>query len=213
MAERREFQRLKLLKPILGTLDGRNALILDVGIGGAYVEHYGERATGDRFRLAFAWEGSTIEFECEARRSVVVRRASDETSVSHTGSRFVAAIGDSERLLEQMMAAFVGRILAAQRANARGERDSGDGLAILDHLGEARRMRARGFMTYRFVDGVWSTEQSESPRQPEDGFTVAAHEDDDELQVLREAYEQTDNDGRNLIRLVAQLSTNSARRS
>lgn len=212
MAERREFQRLKLVKPILGTLDGQNALILDVGIGGAFVEHYGERSQGDRFRLAFAWEGSTIEFDCEVRRSVIVRRASDETSVSHTGSRFVAAIGDSERLLEQMMAAFVGRILAAQRANARGERESAEGLAILDHLGDARRVRARGFVAYRFVDGLWSTERSESPKQPEDGFTVAAHEDDDELQVLREAYEQTDDEGRSLIRLVAQLSTGSARR-
>jgi hypothetical protein len=212
VAERREFQRLKLVKPILGTLDGRNALILDVGVGGAFVEHYGERNPGDRFHLAFGWEAATIEFICEARRSVVVRTASDETSVSHTGARFVEAVGDSQQLLERMMATFVARILAAQRANARGERESQHGTTILELLGDARRMRARGFVTNRFRDGLWSVETCESPIQPEDGFTVAAHEDDDELQVLRETYESADDEGRRLIRLVAQLSATSGRR-
>lgn len=210
MAERREFQRLKLVKPILGTLDGQNALILDVGVGGAFVEHYGERKTGDRFRLAFVWETTTIEYECEARRTIVVRTASDGTSVSHTGARFVNALGESARVLERMMATFVSHILAAQRANARGERESSKG--VLELLGDARRMRARGFVAHHLRDGVWSTQPSESPRQPEDGFTVAAHEDDDELQMLRETYEEADDEGRQLIRLVAQLSTTSARR-
>jgi len=212
MAERREFQRLKLVKPILGLIDGRNALILDVGIGGAFVEHYGERKSGERFHLSFGWEAATIEFECEVRRSVIVRTASDETSVSHTGSRFVKAIGDSQNLLEQMMATFVARILAAQRANARGERDSHHDANILELLGDARRMRARGFVANRFHDGLWSVEPSAAPHQPDDGFTVAAHEDDDELQVLRQTYESADAEGRRLIRLVAQLTTSSARR-
>src|SRR5438477_1442086 len=38
--DRREFQRLRLAKPILGLLNGQNALILDVGISGAFIEHY-----------------------------------------------------------------------------------------------------------------------------------------------------------------------------
>lgn len=210
MAERREFQRLKLVKPILGTVDGQNALILDVGVGGAFVEHYGERKTGDRFRLSFVWEGTTIEFDCEVRRSFIMREASDGTLVSHTGARFVEPAGESARLLEQMMATFVGRILAAQRANARGERDASH--TVLELLGDARRMRARGCVAYRFRDGLWSHEATESAAQPEDGFTVAAHEDDDELQMLRETYEGADAEGRRLIRLVAQLSTMSVRR-
>src|SRR5205814_717931 len=101
------YQRLKLLKPILGTVDGQGALILDIGIGGTYVEHYGRVAPGARFRLGFLWEGSSVEFICEVRRSIVSRKASDDTFVSHTGARFVESVDDSEELLERMMTSFV----------------------------------------------------------------------------------------------------------
>ena len=37
--DRREFQRLRLAKPILALMDGQSALILDIGIAGAYIEH------------------------------------------------------------------------------------------------------------------------------------------------------------------------------
>jgi hypothetical protein len=35
--DRREFQRLKLSKPILATMGESNALILDIGIAGAFL--------------------------------------------------------------------------------------------------------------------------------------------------------------------------------
>src|SRR5213075_1641402 len=116
MLDRREFQRLKLLKPILGNVDDQGALILDIGVGGAFVEHYGQLSPGKRFRLRFLWEGSPVEFVCEARRTFVARLASDDTKVSHTGARFVEPVGNAEELLEQMMGTFVSRILEAQRA-------------------------------------------------------------------------------------------------
>ena len=48
-ADRRNFQRLKLAKPILATLAGHSALILDIGMSGAFIEHYGTVAPGNRF--------------------------------------------------------------------------------------------------------------------------------------------------------------------
>lgn len=212
MSERREYQRLKLLKPILGTVDGQGALILDIGIGGAFIEHYGQFPVGGRFRLGFLWEGSSVEFICEVRRCVTARRASDDTIVSHTGGRFVEAIDDSQELLERMMTSFLANILEAQRANARGERGISRGESILARLGDARRMRARGFVSYHFEDGKWSAARSESPRQPDNGFTVAAFEDEDDLKLLRESYETADEEGRRLIRLVAELTARGARR-
>jgi len=212
MLDRREFQRLKLLKPILGTVNGQGALILDIGVGGAFIEHYGQAAPGDQFRLSFSWERDTVEFECEVRRSFVARRASDESAVSHTGVRFVQPVGDSEELLGEMMSAFVGRILEAQRANARGERGLSHGEAILARLGDAHRMRTRGWVTHSLADGRWTSAPSESPNQPEEGFTVAAFEDEDEISVLRETYETADAEGRRLIRLIADLSAHAARR-
>jgi hypothetical protein len=46
--------------------------------------------------------------------------------------------------------------------------------------------------------------------QPADGFTVAGHEDEEEIAKLCEAYENADAEGRRLIRLVAELGVRSA---
>jgi len=204
--DRREFQRLRLAKPILALMDGQNALILDVGVGGAYLEHYGTLASGARFRLTFRWKGEDVEYVCEAARSEVVRTGGDGVSVvSHTGVRFVDAIGDSESKLNDMMATFVGRVLAAQRANAAAAPTDHDNF-VLAQLGGARRARTKGFVVHRFRDGKWSRTTSDSSRQPADGFTVAAYEDEDEVATLCETYAAADDEGRRLIRLVAELS-------
>lgn len=212
MLDRRESQRLKLLKPILASMNGQGALILDIGVGGAFIEHYGQASPGEQFRLDFLSEGLSLEFVCEVRRSFVVRLASDDSKVSHTGARFVQAIGDSEALLEKMIVSFINHVLEAQRANARGERSLSHGETILARLGDAQRMRARGCVTHSFADGRWMAIRSDSPNQPDDGFTVAAFEDEDEIKMLRNAYETADAEGRRLIRLIADLSAHSAHR-
>lgn len=206
--QRREFQRLKLSKPILALMDGTNALVLDVGLAGAFIEHYGTVRPGQRFNLTFRWQGHDVEFVCEVARSSVVRRPGGDgrSVVSHTGVRFVGAIGDADDRLQDLIATFVGRILAAQKSNAAGDGSDSPGATILATLGEARRMRSRGFVTYTYDGKTWVRAESESPRQPADGFTVAAHEDEQELEALCQTYENADEDGRNLIRLVAELS-------
>jgi hypothetical protein len=208
--DRREFQRLHLAKPILALMDGQNALILDIGVGGAYIEHYGALPAGAQFRLLFRWRGTDVEYLCEVRRSTVVRAGGDNMSiVSHSGVQFVEAIGDADARLNDMMATFVGRVLAAQRANASGTPESAESLS-LTQLGGARRARSRGWVSFRLVNRVWRRALSTSPAQPEDGFTVAAYEDEDELLSLCESYETADAEGRRLIRLLAELSARNA---
>ncbi|HEV2722124.1 MAG TPA: hypothetical protein VG323_19035 [Thermoanaerobaculia bacterium] len=203
--DRREFQRLHLAKPILALMDGQNALILDIGVGGAYIEHYGALAAGTRFKLLFRWRGEDVEFLCEVVRSYVVRQGGDNLSiVSHSGVSFVEAAGDSDARLNDMMATFVGRVLAAQRANASGEQERGESLP-LTQLGGARRARTRGWVSFRLTNGTWRRALATSPAQPPDGFTVAAYEDEDELASLCETYEAADDEGRRLIRLLAEL--------
>lgn len=208
--DRRQFQRLSLAKPILALLDGQNALILDIGIGGAYVEHYGRPKSGDRLRLLFRWKGSDVQFVAEIARTNVVRETPTAV-VSHSGMRFVEAVGEAEALLNDMMATFVGKVLAAQKANA-GAIEPSSASALVD-LGGARRSRTRGFVTYRLQDGHWSRALTESPAQPPNGFTVAAYEEDEELESLCRAWETADSEGRRLIRLVAELSARTVKKS
>jgi hypothetical protein len=204
---------MKLAKPLMAMVDGQNALVLDIGISGAYVEHHGELPDGSRFVLTFRWHGEDVEFVCEVVHSEVLRGGVGGVStISHTGVRFISAVGESEGRLQDMMATFVGRILAAQKVNASGTTDGADGEVILAGLGEARRQRTGGFATYRYTKGLWQRKIGNSPHQPVDGFTVAAYEDEEELEVLCRAYESADEEGRRLIQLVAELSVLSVKK-
>ncbi len=207
--DRRDFQRLRLAKPILALLDGQNALILDIGISGAFVEHYGQTNAGDRFTLLFRWKGTDVEFVSEVAHTVIVRKTGN-AAVSHTGLRFVQPIAEAEKRLNDMVGTFVGKVLAAQKANAGATQPSDS--ALID-LGGARRSRTRGFLTYRFQNGKWSGELTDSSEQPNDGFTVAGYEDDEELESLRQAYEIADEEGRRLIKLVAELSARTVKKT
>jgi hypothetical protein len=209
--DRRQFQRLKLAKPLMALLDGQNALVLDIGISGAYIEHYGKLQPGARVRLVFRWQGSDVEFVCSCIRSTVVReKAAARTVISQTALHFDEAVGNATERLKEMMAIFVGRILAAQKANAAATQyDESD--ALLSKIGEARRSRSTGFLTYRLHGTKWSRTFTTSVKQPADGFTVAAYEDDEELEVLCRAYERADKQGQQMIRVIAELSAMSVK--
>ena len=79
-------------------------------------------------------------------------------------------------------------------------------LKTLAQMGEAHRSRSRGFISFRLKGDSWWRVPTDSPNQPPDGFTVASYEDDEELETLCHTYEQADEEGRRLIRLVAELS-------
>lgn len=207
-SDRREFQRLRLAKPILAVLRNEPALVLDLGIAGAFLEHHGTAVHGEEADLSFRWMGKTISYRCEVARSFVVRSPGSDgrSEVSHTGVRFIRPQGHSQLHLQDMIATSVGRILAAQRANAGGQPGRSAGEGILARLGEARRIRSTGFVAYR-LDGIfWSRTSTSSPEQPPDGFTVASWEDEEEVEALCRTYEQADEEGQRLIRLVAELS-------
>jgi hypothetical protein len=204
--DRRQFQRLKLAKPLMALLDGHNALVLDIGVSGAFIEHYGKLQPGVRVRLTFRWQGSDVEFACTSARTTVVReKSSARTVISQTALHFDEAVGDATERLQDMMATFVGRILAAQKKNASATSDE-ESDTLLSKIGEARRTRTSGFVTYRLNGTTWSRDSTASPEQPLDGFTVAAYEDEDELEVLCHAYERSDRPGRHMIRVIAELS-------
>jgi hypothetical protein len=206
--DRRIFQRLRLPRPILGSLDGQNTLILDLGVIGAFVEHYGTTTPKTRSRLQLQWMGEPIEMICDVARTEVVRR-SGARALSHTGLRFVEAIGDSEERLHDLIASFVGKMLAAQKANADGISHEDNELRLID-MGGARRVRVHGLVRYRLrPDGTWIRSMTSDRSQPADGFTVAAYEYESDLEALCLAYEVADEEGRSMIRLVSELSVNT----
>jgi hypothetical protein len=66
------------------------------------------------------------------------------------------------------------------------------------------------FLCYRLENGVWRRRRVFLPEQPSVGFTVARSEDSAEMQRLCRVYEASDEEGRRLIRLFAELSVSDA---
>lgn len=192
-------------------MDGQSALILDIGVGSAFIEHYGAARTGQKCKVSFRWQAADITFDAEIKRTTIIKPPGEESSapVSHSGVRFTSAVGDSMERLQDMMATFVTRILEAQKANAKVS--SNLDTNILSQLGQARRSRTRGFVAYHWDGKRWRHGATESPKQLVDGFTVAGFEDEDEVESLCRTYEAADEEARHLIRVVAELSLVSAK--
>src|SRR5205085_11772288 len=106
--------------------------------------------------------------------------------------------------LREMLAELVVRALEARRGSG-GVSPS----AAIDGDKTVRGKDA-AFLCYRFEDGAWHRRRVFLPEQPASGFTVARTEDSDEIQHLCRVYAVSDEEGRRLIRLFAELSVSNA---
>lgn len=188
--ERREFQRLRLDSPIPGRYGDQDVSLVEIGILGARIEHSAplESPRGD---LHFTFGGSPVHMRCEVARS----------TGPVSGLRFLAAIGESGDILRDMLAQLVVQALENR------------------HDSSATRLRIRSvdgdktvrgvdasFLSYQYENGAWKRRAVLLPEQPQMGFTVARGEDAAEMQRLCEVFEASDEEGRRLIRLFAELS-------
>lgn len=191
--ERREFQRLELDPPLAATLCGRAVYIAEIGVLGARVQHDAPPCEAGELRFA-GKEGAEIALTCE-----LVRNADTESAL-----RFVSALGESGDRLRDMLAELVVRELDRTR---RGKLSR-----IEPEIDGDRTVRgtAAGFLSFRLEGGVWHKRRVFLPEQPPVGFTVARTTDGDDLQRLCRVYEVSDDEGRRLIRMFAELSVSEA---
>lgn len=208
--ERRRFQRLDLTAPVAASFDGADVELIEIGLVGALIRHAGPLEAGRSGHLRFAWEGNELTFECRVVRT--------EPPGEHAGEWFrsglevLAGIGVSSQRLRDLIAEHVGRVVAAQEANALGLRELNriDPDHTLTALGSARRANESGFITWRLREAGWKRIPSLLPDQPADGFTVAAWEEEEQIARLRKAYEDADEEGRQFLRMLAELSISEA---
>ena len=196
--ERREFQRLPLESPIAGTFGSLPVTLVEVGILGARIEH--EAALADlRGELHFQCDGKPVGMRCEAVRTT----EKDGRFVS--GLRFLAAVGDSGDHLRDMLVRLVAGALD-RRYDSSATRLR---IRSVDGDKTVRGVDAH-FLSYRYENGGWKKRHVFLPEQPALGFTVARGEDAVEMQRLCEVYEASDEEGRRLIRMFAELSVSDA---
>ncbi|HEV7767284.1 MAG TPA: hypothetical protein VGQ76_19940 [Thermoanaerobaculia bacterium] len=201
--ERREFQRLRLDTPVAGTFGAVPITIVEVGVLGARLLHAAQ--LDNRAELRFSSDEHDIAMRCEVVRTLDADplRYPDTPFVS--GVRFMAAIGDSGDHLRTMLGQLVVRAM-----EHRGD-SSATRLRIrrVDGDNTVRGVDAQ-FLSFRFESGAWRRRPVFLPEQPAAGFTVARGEDALEMQRLCNVYEASDEEGRRLIRLFAELSVSDA---
>ncbi|HEX8616256.1 MAG TPA: hypothetical protein VF911_01610 [Thermoanaerobaculia bacterium] len=202
--ERREFQRLRFEAPIAGTFGPATVSIVEAGVLGASIQHEAplDVTRGD---LRFQYGANEIAMRCEVVRTFQADPSSSSEHPVMSGLRFLAAIGDSGDHLRAMLAQLVARALES-RFDASATRLR---LRPVDGDKTVRDADAQ-FVSYRLENNNWRKRNVFLPEQPEAGFTVARGEDADELQRLCAVYEASDQEGRRLIRLFAELSVSDA---
>ena len=198
--ERREFQRLELDPPIPGKLGSTSVFIAEIGVLGSRL-HHAESVVETYSELHFSYRNEEIVLRCEVVRTLPSHGGDGFDS----GVRFLAAVGESGDRLRTMLADLVTRIIEARR---RGPMKSTTETSI-DGDRTVRGADA-GFLCYRLDNGVWRRRRVFLPEQPASGFTVARAEDHAEMQRLCRVYEASDEEGRRLIRLFAELSVSDA---
>jgi hypothetical protein len=198
--ERREFQRIPLDPPLPGTFHGTLVMVYDAGVLGARIKHPAT-LTATRGELRFNFEGDEIVLRCEIVRTVSSEKAKYPGDGMESGLRFLAAVGDSGDRLRNMLAHIVTKALqehhdsSATKLHAR--RVDGD---------KTVRGADAAFVSYRLEHGTWHRRAVFLPEQPPTGFTVARGEDVEEMQRLCTVFAASDDEGRRLIRLFAELS-------
>jgi len=199
--ERREFQRLNLDPPIPGTLGTTAVSILEIGVLGARVQHSAAIEETES-ELRFSYRDHDLALRCEVVRTMDGDSQYPDAGLQ-SGIRFVAALGESGDRLREMLAELVNLELDKTRMGSLGLDREIDGDKTI-------RGKDAAYLSYRLEDGVWNKRRVFLPEQPPLGFTVARTTDSGDLQRLCRVYEASDDEGRRLIRLFAELSVSAA---
>ena len=198
--ERRRYGRIDLDQALDGTFGHTSVKILEVSVTGFLVAHEGRLSIGDDETLTVEWEGKQIALRCALVRSTLWRLAKrmGEQSVYHSGLRIVDSSRESFDQLRELIGERILRALEEQKANARG----------IPPLAAYMYQPEKGDLYRRceLVDGTWRKTETIRPTQPQNGFTVSAEVDPWHIEMLCEAWEATTDEGRRLMRMLAELS-------
>ena len=192
--ERRSFERLNLTKPIDGSFGDQSVVVVEVSVGGAKIVHDDPIPKGTQGMLRFTWRGRDLAVLGQVTRSDGAR----------SGVHFLEHNEDLTTLVNQ----WASEVLAAQQANAEGDRAAN---VVGDETLTAASAGARalsGYLQYHFTTDGWKCHRALLPDQPEDGFTVSANESQEQIDLLCRTYEGGDAEAQRMTRMIAGLSIN-----
>ncbi|MGZ5476326.1 MAG: hypothetical protein ACXW29_08340 [Thermoanaerobaculia bacterium] len=174
--------------------------VIQVSVSGLRVEHEMRVMPAPRRRIRVLWDIETLEFNCVIARTTLHRLAhtATEKTIYHSGIRILEPIGDSEKLLRDLIAERVIKALEEQKANARGVFPLNKYTYQVEKGDRFRRCELMG--------GAWRKTETTERLQPFNGFTVSAEVDPAHVELLCRTFEETTEEGRRLTQILAELS-------
>lgn len=227
-ANRRRAERIRLSESVVARLGTQGAVLIDVSLFGARVEHYNRLRVGESRSLRLDVGNMSVAIRCSVVNSRIHRFASgdDGLTVYRSGLDFTGE--EQERLasIHQFIEHARAETLTEQIANAKGfapppkgEMPIFRGGALTsntfnvasatkdEHLIPDKKIaRDVGYIRFSKKKTSWSRVWTLDPSQPEDGFTVSANESADQVELLCNLYRDGDGKTREMIRLLAATS-------
>jgi len=213
---KRTVERIRLSMPAGARAGAQSVTLIDLSLRGGRIEHPAPLAVGQRLLLTFAFEGDPLTISATVVRSKLERFV-DGSGVYESGIFFDSS-GEAESRLHRVISGMVMRALEDQKSNAHGEMprylqglisgfDAGGEAELVHAIERIKYARTQGYVRYTLEQSDrWSRKRTHAAAQPEEGFTVWAYENADELALLCETYKKGDEKLRSLIRLCAELS-------
>jgi hypothetical protein len=218
----RRVERFRFDTPIAALFGSRRVVVSDLSAIGAGIVHREQLGREDRPLLTFAWEDIRIEMRCSVVRTALEQQQHGGIALTVYHSGLVFEPADASADLDRQLGTRLDDAIVRQRSNAFAiPIESARHLPLLSFDAEESRVVAPSlnlneffeinptaslFVRCRLVHGRWTQETVNAADQPEDGFTVSAAETAEEIETLCWTYQQSDHEGRNLIRTFAHLT-------
>lgn len=216
---KRRYERVKLPEPLTVRLGASSVVALDISLGGCRIEHRNRFAVGAQTAVKLCYAGEEAEIPCRVVRCKLDRFQVEEGgAVYQTGVTFEPASTEMAAIVRKLVVDHVSRALEEQKANARGTLRGStspifnkDGLlAATDRHGNPAKT---AYVKFEFDKGRWKKVVTFDADQPDEGFTVASSEDEEQLEILCRAYQIGDPNTRQMIRICAEMSVADAVKS
>ncbi|HEX2122908.1 MAG TPA: PilZ domain-containing protein [Thermoanaerobaculia bacterium] len=200
--ERRQEPRLRPASAISMSIGRGRGMIADLSRGGARVRHTLPVRRGAQVRVAFRWQDEQFEATAEVLASRVASLGAGGGTMYESRLRFAQMTAAAREVLARVLTALANRDLRRWVANLHGWSDE----TTAPH--EAKQDGS--FLRCRLVGRMWKKKWTHDRTQPEDGFLLPGTVNADELSTLCDAFENADEDGRHLIRLMAEAVVREA---